>query len=109
MYSFYGWGSTTSRLESLRGGSLLFTTKFPDTPVTHMQQNQKKILFSSFIVSHFSYYPLIWMFCSKKSTKKINAVHERSLQIIRNDYEIRGSTPNNISPTIYKFSYDRSL
>ena len=28
------------------------------------------------------------MFCSKKSTKKINAVHERSLWIIiRNDYE----------------------
>ena len=27
------------------------------------------------------------MFCSKNSTKKINAVHERSLRIIRNDYE----------------------
>ena len=27
------------------------------------------------------------MFCSKKSTKKVNAVHERSLRIIRNDYE----------------------
>ena len=27
------------------------------------------------------------MFCSKKSTLKINAVHERSLRIIRNDYE----------------------
>ena len=27
------------------------------------------------------------MFCSKKSTKKINAVHERPLRIIRNDYE----------------------
>ena len=27
------------------------------------------------------------MFCSKNYTKKINAVHERSLRIIRNDYE----------------------
>ena len=27
MAPFYGWGSTTSRLEPLRGGSLLFTTK----------------------------------------------------------------------------------
>ena len=26
---FYGWGSTTSRLEPLRWGSLLFTTKKP--------------------------------------------------------------------------------
>ena len=31
----YGWGSTTSRLEPLRGGSLLFTTKFPEIPGTH--------------------------------------------------------------------------
>ena len=45
----------------------------------YMKQNQKEILLSSFIISHFSYCPLIWMFCFKKSTKKINAVHERSL------------------------------
>ena len=32
---FYGWGSTASRLEPLRGGSLLFTTKFPEIPSTH--------------------------------------------------------------------------
>ena len=28
MAPFYGWGSTASRLEPLRGGSLLFTTKY---------------------------------------------------------------------------------
>ena len=32
MAPFYGWGSTASRLEPLRGGSLLFTTKFPEIP-----------------------------------------------------------------------------
>ena len=32
---FYGWGSIASRLEPLRGGSLLFTTKFPEIPGTH--------------------------------------------------------------------------
>ena len=32
---FYGWGSTASRLEPLRGGSLLFTTKFPEISGTH--------------------------------------------------------------------------
>ena len=32
---FYGWGSTTSRLEPLRGGSLIFTTKFPEISGTH--------------------------------------------------------------------------
>ena len=35
MASFYGWGSTASRLKPLRGGSLLFTTKFPEIPGTH--------------------------------------------------------------------------
>ena len=29
MAPFYGWDSTASRLEPFRGGSLLFTTKFP--------------------------------------------------------------------------------
>ena len=53
----------------------------------YMKQNQKEILLSSLIISRFSYCPLIWMFYSKKSTKKIKAVHERSLQILRNDCE----------------------
>ena len=35
MAHFYGWGLTASRLEPLRGGSLLFTTKFPEIPGTH--------------------------------------------------------------------------
>ena len=35
MVPFYGWGSTDSRLEPLRGGNLFFTTKFPETPGTH--------------------------------------------------------------------------
>ena len=35
MAPFYGWGSTVSRLEPLQGGSLLFTTKFPEIPGTH--------------------------------------------------------------------------
>ena len=33
MDPFYGCSSTASRLEPLRGGSLLFTTKFPDDRV----------------------------------------------------------------------------
>ena len=33
--NFYGWGSTASRLEPLRRGSLLFTNKFPEIPGTH--------------------------------------------------------------------------
>ena len=40
MAPFYGWGSTASRLEPLRGGSLLFTTKFPEVPGTNGECNQ---------------------------------------------------------------------
>ena len=35
MAPFYGRVSTASRLEPLRGGSLLFTAKFPEIPGTH--------------------------------------------------------------------------
>ena len=35
MAPIYGWGSTAWRQVPLRGGSLLFTTKFPDIPGTH--------------------------------------------------------------------------
>ena len=35
MVPFYGWGSTASRLEPRRAGSLLFIIQFPDIPGTH--------------------------------------------------------------------------
>ena len=37
MAPFYGWGSTASSkaTATLRGGSLLFTTQFPEIPGTH--------------------------------------------------------------------------
>ena len=35
MTSFDGWVSTASRLEPIRRGSLLFTTKFTEIPGTH--------------------------------------------------------------------------
>ena len=80
----------------------------------YIKQNQKEILLPSFIISHSSYCPLIWSFYSKKSTKnkycswKIFTDYAEwlgvSLPVI-----IRESTPNDISPTMYTFSYDQSL
>ena len=35
MAPFYGWGLTASRLQPLRGGSVLFTIQFPEIPGTH--------------------------------------------------------------------------
>ena len=51
----------------------------------YMKQNQKELL-PYFIISYFSYSPLIWISWSKKSPKKINAVYQRSRRIILNDY-----------------------
>ena len=42
MALFYGWGSTASRLEPLRGGSLLFATKFPEISGTHFTNLRRK-------------------------------------------------------------------
>ena len=36
MAPFYGWGLTASRLEPLPVCSLLFTTKLPEIPGTHL-------------------------------------------------------------------------
>ena len=35
MAPFYGWGSTASRVQPLRGGSLFSTIQFPEIPGTH--------------------------------------------------------------------------
>ena len=44
MAPFYGWGSTASRLEPLRGDSLLFTTKFLEATLVN-QTAKNRILF----------------------------------------------------------------
>ena len=36
--------------------------------------------------SQFSYFPLVWMFCSRTSNNMINNLLERPLRIILNDY-----------------------
>ena len=42
---FYGWDSTASRLQPLRGGSLLFTIQFPEIPDT---QSDAMLIFFCF-------------------------------------------------------------
>ena len=38
MTPFYGWGSAAPKLEPLREGSWLFTTKLPEIPGTHFNE-----------------------------------------------------------------------
>ena len=51
-----------------------------------MDINKRKILFNTYILSQFSYCPLVWMFHSRKINNRINRIHERALRLIYNDY-----------------------
>ena len=51
-----------------------------------MSFKQKRILMKTFLESQFGYFPLIWMFHSRKVNSKINHLQERSLRIVYNDY-----------------------
>ena len=44
------------------------------------------LLFSSIIKSQFSYRPLVWMFCSRRSNSLVNNVHEIGLRIVHDDH-----------------------
>ena len=50
-----------------------------------LTNEQKKILFTSFLMSNFSYCPLIWMFCGKLANSQINPVHKRAMRALCND------------------------
>ena len=49
----------------------------------YMTTDQKKLIFSSFIKSQFTYCPFIWMFCKKRSPRKINNIYVRCLRLIK--------------------------
>ena len=67
-----------------------------------MNSDKCTLLTDSFIKSHFSYCPLIWMFCNQKSMKKANKIQERYLRLMTNNcklsYEELLDLTNEISP-----------
>ena len=48
--------------------------------------NSKKLIFQSFIMSNFTYCPLVWHFCGKLNNAKIEKIQERALRIVCNDH-----------------------
>ena len=52
----------------------------------YMDLLQRKLIINSFIVSQFGYFPLVWIFHSRKLNNRINNIQERSLRIIYEDY-----------------------
>ena len=44
------------------------------------------IIFKSFIRSNFNFCPIVWHFCSKANTNKLEKLQYRALRIVYNDY-----------------------
>ena len=45
-----------------------------------IDKEKRNLLFNSIIKSQFSYCPLVWIFCSRRSNDLINNIHERALR-----------------------------
>ena len=54
----------------------------------YLEEKEKRILVNSFILCHFNYCPLVWLFCNKKSKNKIEKINERAQRIIHTDYSL---------------------
>ena len=52
-----------------------------------MTFDQRKLILNSFIISNFSYCPIVWMFHSRKLNERINYIHERALRIVYRDFK----------------------
>ena len=53
-----------------------------------MTFDQRRLILNSFITSHFSYCPIVWMLHSRKLNEIINHIHERALRIVYKDFNL---------------------
>ena len=51
----------------------------------YMEPDKLKLLMKAFVISQFSYCPLIWMFHDRNLNNKINRIHERTLRTAYKD------------------------
>ena len=69
----------------------------------YMTPEQKTFLTSSYKRSPFNYYPLIWIFCSKKAVHILNNIHKGLLALYTKIYytftqcQCKVNTPQNMS------------
>lgn len=66
----------------------------------------RKAIYYSFVMSNFSFCPLIWHFCSKGNTSKLEKLHYRALKFVYQDfysgYEILLSNNHHCLLTIHR-------
>ncbi len=51
-----------------------------------IDQDVKKIMYRTFILSNFNYCPIVWMFCGMGNIKKMERVQLRALRFVYNDF-----------------------
>ena len=54
----------------------------------YLTLDSAQLIYNAFILSNFSYCPLIWMFCSKMDANKITKVQKKALQIVHNRFDL---------------------
>ena len=54
-----------------------------------LSQSQANILFNSYIISHFNYCSLVWMFCDKTSHNLLLTTYRRALSVRYNDFSLK--------------------
>ena len=52
----------------------------------YLDTSARKLIYSSFILSCFSYCPLVWHFCGKQNSDKLEKINERALRILYDDF-----------------------
>ena len=53
----------------------------------YLTLKQAKVIFSSFILSNFTYCPLVWIFSGKMNDNLINKIYHRGLKAVYLDFE----------------------
>ena len=52
-----------------------------------MKLSKRKPLMKTFVISQFNYWPLVWMFHSRKLNHRIKRIHERALRVTYQHYQ----------------------
>ena len=66
-----------------------------------MSTGKRRLIFKAFIISQFSYCPLLLMFHTKKLNNRINGLHEKALRVTYQDRYSSFSELLNVDKSLY--------
>ena len=54
----------------------------------YLDYTKSVTLYTAYMLSHFKYCPIIWMFCSKTSNSLVNKTHKRAVRVVHNNFHL---------------------